>query len=589
MTGYIHTDDRKQVDSPMSGLVSPVGFGMSHRTPLGNITNSHRLNKSRFGKPSIGFASLKGHNRSKAISIPVLDLPQLLNKPHGLDLGFSSEDYSQIDTNLDDAVNEGSQLSLDPVIVSGTLENTHANSPYLEHPTKNGLKEMRYAVLDRAVQPIDQPCEGLKLDKYIRPRTRAPCLQSLVDDDEVDDQGHIEHSSAFTQALAENASSWPFTHQENNKIIEHWLGGSSSLWNADVRLSASEISPIGDELRLSELEAATQFRELKLPSFEKLISAIERIGRGADNETKEIVVHILRSPEIASKFRELDLLVTIERFDAAINHVEEKWDEETEVPKAYDLARDGVISQPGSVTPWSLDSYVFSGEEMEVPPHLNNPSLPHLYKPAIHRANLITTINSNHDPSDVPTSSTKIHKVQKNVSFAETTTIIGCHPLHSAEIIKEAKIIGHAHSNVVIGVEYIQHHLLDMDIPTRMKIFDRQFSSRVVAENEKREAPSPRQEAPYTFGFEGVMEQARDKSRIEQLHQYSPNQVTSTSAEWKPIAPRNRDTSFGLDGTMDEESDTPFHVSADGFISAPLPSPTTLLLTPIDDALDISM
>lgn len=531
--------DEIQSARPTSIPAYPVGSGTSSRVALGDITNSQRLNRSRLEKPQGKLVSKKGHKRSRAISGPILDTQKSPVNAHGSIFNFSPEDYSQVDPELDDAANERSQISVDTAIDPETFKNMHINSPYLDRPTKNGLKEMNCAILGREVQPIEEPFGALKLDYYLQPRTDSKREKFAVGDDETYAQigaEYTNHSSDFAYALAERSSCWPFSRQETNKIIEHWLETSSSLWNAEVRLSISRITPIGEELNISELETAAEFDELNLPSLDRLISVIECIGKGPENETKEIVVDILRSPETASKFRGLNLPILLERFDSAINRVHGK-QEGTEVSKAYNLARAEIEDQAFSVTPESfggISGLYVENKDSGFPEQLSKFNVTKRNDPLNCQAYFVTTVEVKGDSSN---SLPSLVKKSKRVSFASEATIItldtscGEHdptPLFSTEIVKEAKGISRAACNVVPGMQHIQKQLLD-----RMELLDRQFSCQAAFKSAKRKTMlSPCREMPY-----------------------------------------------GLDGTMEEASDTSFDVSPDGWISAPLHSHTLLAVS----------
>ncbi|TID12851.1 hypothetical protein E6O75_ATG10204 [Venturia nashicola] len=349
MAFTIHPD-RKEAVRLMS-RPDQASSRTSSRSALGDITNTSRLNKSKAENISTGFIFGKRHEHSNDISIPVRELPKFLSKPPEITPSFFAEDYSQSDPELDDAASEGSQLTIDSIIDPQTFEKTLVNSPCLERPTNNGVKEIKDAVLERETQPIDEVSQDLKLDHHLQRRTGSKRANIPVGDDEQDAQlgfEHIKHHSPFAQALAKISSICPSTHQENNNIIENWLHTSSPLWNADIRLSTSGIALIGDEVTLEELKTASQFAELNLPSLPQLISAIESVGKSPSNETKEIVVGVLRSPEVASKLKEYNLSFTLERFNAVINCNQEEW-KESEVLRDYDLARDEVESQPNSI------------------------------------------------------------------------------------------------------------------------------------------------------------------------------------------------------------------------------------------------
>ncbi|KAE9988431.1 hypothetical protein EG328_011191 [Venturia inaequalis] len=599
----------------MSGFVNPAGSGTSHRKALGDITNSQRLNESGFEKPSIGLVSKKGHGRSKAISISVLELPKFLSKPPGVELSYSADDYSQPDSDLDDAANEGSQLSVDSTIDFETLDNTHANSPYLDRPTKNGNKELNNAVLGREMQPIDEPFEDLELENYIRPRTpTGGRIQSLVEVDKADTRERIDDSSAFTHALAEKASGYPVAHRDVNKVVEQWLETSSSIWNADVRLSASGITPTGAELKLTELEAASQFKELHLPNLDQLISAIERVGGSPENETKKIVVDVLRAPEVASKLRGFNMTIIMERFDAAIHCNHEEW-EESEVSMAYGSTREEVVSRPGSVTPGSFNGHFDEDKALQVPAHLKAPSISNLDDLRTHPWSTFTIASEikQHDPSNNPTPSSS--KLQKKVSFTDQPTIIGSSDPHTEhistsftfkEIIKQAKALSRTACNVVPGIRHIQKQLFDANVQARMRTLDEYFSEQVASEAGERGAMlPPRRDSPFgsdaamdvmtdLFGMEKLERQSSKEGESDTPFHISPDGFISAPLRSSTISPTATNdhlniTPIALDISMDEGLNTSFHMSPDGFISAPLPFPfpsSTLSPAPTNDSME---
>lgn len=405
-------------------------------------------------------------------------------------------------------------------------------------------KEILKAVVHREVQPIDEPFEALKLDYYLRPRTTSKRVQFSNGEDEGKTQAGPERVNLFDGEgciSTEQLTGWPFSHEEKNKIIEHWLEASSSLLNSEISLSISRIGATGDELRISELETAAEFDELSLSSLlDRLVSAIEIVGKGPGNnhETKEIVVDVLRSPEMSSKFKALNLPIPLQRFDAAINHVQAE-PKETQVTKAYNLARAEIEDGPSSVTPESFDGfsgYLIENSDFGISVQLNRFCIANLDKLPIRRVGFVTAVEVYDDWSDSSCSVKEI-KIPMKVTFADETTIIGdvnswnehehdLASLLSTEIVKQAKTLSRASSNVVKGIEHNQKHLFGVDIPTRMVNLDQQFSSKATAKAARRG---------------GML----------------------ISHQFMPLA-------------MDKALDTPFNIGLDGFISAPLPSITLL-------------
>lgn len=542
MSLYIHSDENQV--APLSKSVNAVSSGSetSHRAALRDITNSHRLNKGA-ENPSVQLPSNKGHKRSKAVFGIALDCPKFTAKFDEFDLGFSAEDYSKADPELDDAANEGSQRSAES-FDSETLENTQVNAPYLDRLNKKGLKEILNAVVYREVQPIDESFQGLKLDYYLPPRTSDKRVQFSIGHAEEETQVGAQRVNFFDgdgYNSTEQLTGWPFSREEKNKIIEHWLESSSSLWNSEIRLSMSRIGATGDELKINELETAAQFDELNLPSpLDRLISAIEHVGKHPETEpeTKEVVVDVLRSPEMASRFKELNLPIVLDRFNLAINHVLEE-QQETEISKAYNLARVEIEDGPPSVTPESFggfSGYFIQPSDSIISAQLNKLSITNLDNLPIRRVGFVTAVEVKNELSDSSLSIKEI-KIPKKVTFADEVTIIGDDTswnehdftsLHSNEVIKQAKFLGRASSNVVTGMEHIQKHLFGMDIPTRMTNLDQQFSSHTTSKANKRDG-------------------------LLLPHKSAP---------------------LGLNETLDEALDTPFNISLDGFISGPLPSTT---------------
>ncbi|QDS74112.1 hypothetical protein FKW77_009779 [Venturia effusa] len=567
MPGYIYSDDRNRVDSPVSKIPRPISSGTSPRVALADISNSRRLNKNKHLKPLGQSFDKKGRKSYKALTGLILDPPKLSTKRYDYKIDSSPGYYSQVYPDFDDAATEGSYLAIDSALDPETLQNTLANSPYLDRPTKKVTKETNNAVLGRASQPIDQPLRCLRPE----PALHLPTISRLIGQRFEDLNSRvaqrlraINKSSRFvvgnvrdTRAGAERDSFFEgrlkylpgfyFSREEKNRTIEHWLDTSSSLWNAELRLSTCGIANPGEELSLDELEAAAGFDKLNLPRpLDRLISAVENVGNCPDSDiiTKEIVVAILRTPETASKLEEFGLSIPLERFNAAINHVQ-KQPGETEVAKAYGLARAAIKDRAFSVTPTSFggdSGYILESSETGISAEADKPAITDLDKPPIRRVALATAVEVKRDPYLLKN---QVLKAKKVVRFDETPTIISTSesctdkactsrrftrsvkepPCCSTEIIKEAKALAHAATNIVPGIEHIQKKLFGMKVRTRMQMLDEQFSSQIDTSPKRRKTMlRPAQDAPY-----------------------------------------------GLDGAMDDLLDGPFHVSHDGFISAPLP------------------
>jgi hypothetical protein len=219
---YLAHQNRDEVEHGRAepSSIYPVSSGAYNRSALADITNTNHEDRSQTDKPLPEPPTTIRGGPTKS-SLNGTFTPASLSSFSSIDIDDAS---AQAVFNVANAAKRGSK------IISASDSPTPWS--YFKDDELKQIAKSRGEVLARAIQPIDEPFEGQKLQSHVLPQCRKKTVKFLIgDDDDSQARADLQKNLAEVQRLqVKDEPEQSYLSNGKKEMIERWLKYSSSNW-----------------------------------------------------------------------------------------------------------------------------------------------------------------------------------------------------------------------------------------------------------------------------------------------------------------------------------------------------------------------